>query len=79
MLSVLIHITNEEPIMMDIEKMPEPTDTCVVGMNPRRRGGKEVSYIEPQVTTVIFPWHRISFIEIMPSREEEEVISFIRE
>ncbi|MBN1287793.1 MAG: hypothetical protein JXB47_20505 [Anaerolineae bacterium] len=77
--SLLLHIANEEPIMIDVEKMPEPTDTCIVGMNPRKRDGKEVHYILAEVTTVIFPWHRVTFVEVMPGEEEEEILSFVRE
>jgi hypothetical protein len=27
------------------------------------------------VQTVIIPWHRISFVEVLPSGEEEEIVS----
>ena len=79
MYTLIVHVTNEEPILIEVEKLPEPTDTCVIGMNPRKRSGKEVHYIDAEVNTVIFPWHRISFIELMPGGEEEEIISFVRE
>ncbi len=77
--SLIVHISNEEPIVIDADSLPEPTDNCVIGMNPRTRTGKEIHYIASEVTTVIFPWHRISFIEVMPSGEEEEIVSFIRD
>jgi hypothetical protein len=79
MITVFVHLTNDEPIVAEMEKMPEPTDTCLVCMNPRKRDGKEVHYVLSEVTTVIFPWHRISFLEVMPTQEDEEVVSFVRE
>ncbi len=79
MISILLHITNEQPIMVEVENLPSPTDTCIVGRNPRKRDGKEVHYIMSEVTTVIFPWHRVSFIEVMPSADADEIIGFVRE
>lgn len=73
--SILIHITNEEPILAEVEELPSTTDQAVYCINPRRRDGKELHYVESEVQSIILPWHRINFIEIMPSGEEEEIIS----
>lgn len=78
-ITLIVHIQNEDPILCDIEKLPEPGDQVVVVENPRRRDGKDLHYLEDEVTTIIIPWHRINFIEIMPSAEMEEVITFVRE
>jgi hypothetical protein len=60
--------------------MPEPTDQIVTISNPRRRDGKDLHYLEDEVTTMIVPWHRVTFVEVMPSAAEmEEVITFVRE
>ena len=75
MQTLLIHITNEEPILADAETLPSPSDQAVVCLHPRRRDGREVHYVLPEVQTIIIPWHRISFIEVMPSGQEEEIIS----
>jgi hypothetical protein len=38
-----------------------------------------VSYLTAGVQSVIYPWHRITFLEIMPSEEERgSVIDFYR-
>lgn len=79
-IAVIIHIANEDALLGEIEKLPEPTDQIVTIHNPRRRDGKDLHYIEDEVSTVIFPWHRINFIEILPSDAElEEIITFVRE
>lgn len=75
MQTLLIHIVNEEPILADAEALPSPSDQVVVCLHPRRRDGREVHYVLPEVQTIIIPWHRISFIEVMPSGQEEEIIS----
>ncbi len=77
---VILHISNEEAIIAEIEKLPEPSDQFVIVENPRRRDGKDLHYLEDDVTSMIVPWHRINFIEIMPSTEQlEEVITIVRE
>jgi hypothetical protein len=77
--TLLVHLNNEDPLVLEADRLPEPTDTCLTGMHPRRRDNKEVHYILPDVTTVIFPLWRISFIEVLPSGEEEEVFKPFRE
>jgi len=77
--SILVHILNEDPILGEVEALPGPTDNTITIRNPRRRDGKDIIYLDANVTNVIFPIHRISFIEVMPAGEEEEIITFVRE
>ncbi len=76
--TVLIHMSNEDPIVAEMEYMPERTDQVIIVNNPRRRDGKDLHYVMAEVQTLIIPWHRISFIELFPT-EQEEIVSFIRE
>ncbi len=76
--NVLVHIQNEDPVLCEVEKLPAPTDVSVMVRHPRRRDGKDLHYLEANVTTVIFPMHRINYIEVMPSMDEEDIISFVR-
>ncbi len=77
--SVIIHIANEDPVMGEIDSLPSANDTIIAVKNPRRKDGKDVSYIEPNVNLVLWPMHRIQFIEMMPTGDEDEIISFVRE
>ena len=79
MYTVLLHLNNEDPVVGEMEKLPESTDNFVQIRNPRRRDGKDLMYLEANVTNVIWPIHRIVFIEIMPTAEDEEIIGFVRE
>lgn len=79
MLTILVHIQNEDPILAEIEELPKPTDTLLIMKNPRKRDGKDMSNIEADVTTIVLPTSRIHFVEVMPSGEEEEIIGFVRE
>ena len=77
--SVIIHILNEDPVLGEVDQLPEPADNLVLVKNPRRRDGKDISYIDLNVSMVIWPVSRLSFIEVMPGQEEEEIITFVRE
>ncbi len=78
-ITVLLHINNEDAILCEVDQMPTPSDLIVIGRNPRRRDGKDMANLVANVTTVIWPMTRMNFIEIMPTDEEEKVISFVRE
>jgi hypothetical protein len=72
MITLLVHLANAEPIKLDVEELPKPTDLVIVGSNPRDRKDKEVNWLDEGVTTVILPWARISFIQLLPDQEAEE-------
>jgi hypothetical protein len=78
MQTVLIHIMNEDPVLGEVEAMPASTDTLIVVKNPRRKDGKDISYLDSNVMTVVFPLGRVLFIELLSSKEEE-IIGFVRE
>jgi len=77
--TIIIHIANEDPIVGEINELPGPTDTIITLHSPRRRDGKDVHYLQNSVVTVIWPVNQISFIEVLPSQMEEEIIGFVRE
>jgi hypothetical protein len=77
--TVIIHISNEDPIVGELEELPGPTDTLIAVTSPRRRDGKDVQYLTNDVIKVIWPLAQISFIEVMPSEGTERIIGFVRE
>jgi len=79
-ISVILHISGEEPIIGEIDELPNPTDVILIVRGPRRRDGKDLSYLAAdEISAVVWPWDKINFLEILPSEEEEEIISFVRE
>jgi len=78
-MTIMIHLVGEDPIVAEIEEVPASQDQFLACMNPRRRDGREVSYLLPEIKTLLLPWHRIHCVEILPSEEEEELITFVRE
>lgn len=77
--TVLVHISNEDPVVGEVEDLPTPADVTITIRNPRRRDGKDLPYLQADVTTVVWPWSRINFLEVLPSGTEEEIIGFVRE
>ncbi|MCR4408098.1 MAG: hypothetical protein NUW24_14465 [Anaerolineae bacterium] len=78
--TVIVHIENADPFVADVDELPDPKDQFFTCTNPRLRDGKPLHYVTEEALSFIFPWHRISFIEIMPAEgEREEVEAFFRE
>ncbi len=77
--TLLVHVMNDDPLMGEVDNLPNPTDQFLILKNPRRKDGKDLAFIEANVTTLIWPFLRITFIEVMPTGEEEEIITFVRE
>lgn len=77
--TLLIHLSGEDPVLGEIDELPEPTDTAITVNNPRRRDGKDLPYIDGNVVSVMWPMHRVTFMEILPTADEEELIGFVRE
>jgi hypothetical protein len=79
MISVVVHIANEDAIVCELDEAPGTTDQFILLQNPRRRDGKDIHYLDEDVTSMLVPWHRINFIQLLPSAETEDVIGFVRE
>jgi hypothetical protein len=77
--SVILHLQGEEPVIGEVENLPDPDDALITVNNPRRIDGKDLHYLSENVITVIWPMSRINFIEIMPTKEEGDIIGFVRE
>ena len=77
--TVIVHLQNEDPMVAEMEELPDPHATNFRCVNPRRKDGKPLSYISEECTSFIFSWNRVGFIEVMPSEDEEEVVEFYRD
>ncbi len=77
--TVVIHISNEDPVVGELDELPAANDTIITVNSPRRRDGKDVQYLSSDVIKVIWPISQIAFIEVMPSEGEERIIGFVRE
>ncbi len=77
--NVILHIAGENAIAGEIEELPKPTDTIIVVSNVRTRDGKDLHYLEANVSKVIWPIAKLALIEVLQGEEEEKIIGFVRE
>lgn len=77
--TVLVHVSGEEAVLGEVDELPSSQDIIITVSNPRRRDEKDLPYLHETVTTVIWPMSRINFIEVLPTREDEDLIGFVRE
>jgi len=78
--TVILHLPSEDPILAEMDELPKPDDSYIVVSNMRRRDGSRLNNIDMDAERFIFPWTRISFIEVMPSEAERaKVMKFFRE
>jgi len=78
-MEVIVHLLNEDPILADMEELPDPAHQSIYVTNPRRRDGRRVHYVTEGATGFIFPMTRITFIEIMETEKAEDLVEFFRE
>jgi len=72
MYTLILHIANQEAIKVDVEEIPKPTDQVIVGINPRDRKDKDLVWVEEGVTTIIMPWWRLNYVQVLPGAEQKD-------
>jgi hypothetical protein len=62
--NAVLHITNEQPLIADLFDLPAPGDTTVRLTNLRSLDGKRPVFVDDSKSVFLFPYHRVSFIEV---------------
>lgn len=62
--NAVLHITNEQPLLADLFELPNPTDVALRLTNLRTLDGKKPIFIDDIKAVFLFPYHRVSFVEI---------------
>lgn len=76
----ILHLHGEEAILCETDALPKPSDNFLVVYNPRRKDGKPIPTIDDNVSSVIYPWTRISFVEFFEeTSQRENVVGLFRE
>ncbi len=65
--TVIVHLANELPILVDLLEAPSPTAQSVRCTNVRTIDGKRPSFVNDPKSTFVFPWHVIRLIEVPAS------------
>jgi hypothetical protein len=64
--NAVLHLHNEQPLVADIFELPSPTDTTIRLTNLRSLDGKRPVFADDMKSIFVFPYHRVSFVEIPP-------------
>ena len=62
--NVVIHVSNEQPLVADLYGMPSSADVGLVCTNVRTLDGKRPIFIDHTDSTFFFPYLHLRFLEI---------------
>jgi hypothetical protein len=62
--NAVLHIANEQPLVVDLYDMPTATDVSLLCTNVRMLGGKKPVFVDHSESVFVFPYDTIRFVEI---------------
>ncbi len=63
-IKAIVHISGEDAFAADLDAMPDPNHSFITMRNLRKKDGKPLNYLMDDVSSVLYAWNRITFIEI---------------
>lgn len=61
---VVVHLLNEQPVLVDLLEMPKPADNGLLCTNVRMLDGRKPIFIDRGDSIFYFPYLNVRFIEI---------------
>jgi hypothetical protein len=68
----ILHLLNDQPLVVDLLEEPKPDDLTVVCTNVKSVDGKRPVFIDFSTSTFVFPMAMIRFVEIPREADEAE-------
>ena len=68
----VLHLTNDQPLMVDLLEEPTPRDIAIVCTNLRTVDGKKPVFIDDARSTFVFPMSAIRFVEVLRMSDDGE-------
>jgi hypothetical protein len=62
--NTVIHLSNEQPLLADLYRMPDPGDVALVCTNLRQKNGERPIFADEIGSTFVFPLVFVRFVEI---------------
>jgi hypothetical protein len=69
--NVVVHLLNEQPILVDLVVAPKPVDVSVICCNVRTMSGKQPVFVDRSDSTFMIPLTHIRFMELRLAAVEE--------
>ena len=60
----VMHLHNEQPLLVDLFSLPTAADSCVVCTNVRTLAGKRPLFVDRSDSYFLFPLPHVRFVEI---------------
>ncbi len=60
----VLHLLNEQPLLVDLMALPQAGDTCVVCTNVRLTSGKRPAWVAQGDHWFVFPLGQVRFVEV---------------
>lgn len=60
----VLHLVNEQPLLIDLFDAPSPGDAVLVGTNLRTMSRTRPLFAEREDSTFVFPYAHIRFVEL---------------
>lgn len=73
--SVIVHMTNDEPIEGEMDEMPPSTATLISIKNPRKRGNRDLEWLDHHTNILMVAVTHLISIEIAPARAEQDLVT----
>jgi hypothetical protein len=64
--NVVLHLNNEQPVVVDLFELPAPVDLGLRCTNMRTLDGKRPVFIDDIKAVFFFPYLHVRFVEISP-------------
>jgi len=68
----ILHLLNDQPLVVDLLEEPKPTDLTVVCTNVKTVDGKRPVFIDFSTSTFVFPMAMVRFVEIPRAADEAD-------
>jgi hypothetical protein len=60
----VLHLINDQPLVVELDETPQPGDVSLICRNVRTPDGKRPVFIDHSSSTFVFPYASIRFVEI---------------
>ena len=68
--NVVLHVTNEQPLLADLFDLPTARDVSLVCTNVRMLDGTKPIFVDHSKSVFVFPYLNLRFIELLPGSTE---------
>jgi hypothetical protein len=77
--SLIVHLLDDDPLVCEVDELPDPTHQFMIIHTPRYRDGRTLPDLGENVSTLLIPWRRIAYVQLLPVTDVENIVSFVRE